>query len=145
MNEYRYLKERQQQEMDAFPLGFAFSQSQFDEMMRKWGLSPDDTDKIYRVFSGCYVRKSDHKAFHEMLDRHEKERENAIAEDRTGNGYIYQMFVYELNNHEFGYTGDSEDAIDALGLTYEEIENDERLKHGFTKAVNDIMKVGCVF
>jgi hypothetical protein len=42
MNIYKELKDKHQKEMDAFPLGAAFSNSQFAEMMQKWGLTIDD-------------------------------------------------------------------------------------------------------
>ena len=46
MNEYRKLRDRQQQEFNALPLGFAFNQKQFAEMMQGWGLDPEnDQDK----------------------------------------------------------------------------------------------------
>ncbi len=35
MNRYQVLRQRQQEEFNALPLGFAFSQQQFDEMRRK--------------------------------------------------------------------------------------------------------------
>ena len=65
MNSYTELRNRQQEEFNAFPLGAAFSNAQFDEMMRKWGLEPTDTDKIYRLPGGVFLRKSDSPAFDE--------------------------------------------------------------------------------
>lgn len=135
MNEYSKLREKQQEEVNKFPLGFAFSNEQFNEMMQNWGLTPDDTDKIYRLPGGGFVQKKDHKALHEMLDRHKKELKDAIKADETGEGFIYQMFVYELYNHEYGYTGDLEDTLKATGYTMEEVEADSRLKHGLEKAI----------
>lgn len=43
MESYRELRDRQQKEFNELPLGFAFSDKQFDEMMGKWGLDPDVT------------------------------------------------------------------------------------------------------
>ena len=63
-----------------------------------------------------------------------KERDEAIAADKTGDGYIYEMFLCELRNHEYGYTYELDDTLEALGLTYEEIEKDKRLLHGLEKA-----------
>ncbi len=37
MNAYKLLKDRQQKELDSFPIGAAFSNSQFEEMLQKWG------------------------------------------------------------------------------------------------------------
>lgn len=49
MSKYTELKAKHQAEVDAFPFGFAFNNKQFNEMMEKWGLTPDDTDKIYSI------------------------------------------------------------------------------------------------
>ena len=138
MNAYTKLKKKHQDEVNAFPMFFAFSQQQFDEGMKKLGLEPTDTDKIYKLGStGGFYRKSDSEALQEMFSRHVKEEADAIASDPTGDGYIYQMFNYELANHEYGYTWDPEPTLDALGMTMEQIEKDPRLLHGWNKAVKN--------
>lgn len=135
MNAYRELKDKQQAEVNAFPMFFAFSQQQFDEGMKKLGLEPTDTDKIYKLGNtGGFYRKSDSEALHAMFERHEQEMKDAIAADKTGDGFIFDMFDYELANHEYGYTRDMTDALEALGLTLEDINADQRLVHGLQKA-----------
>lgn len=58
MNAYAELKARQQQEFNALPLGFAFNDKQFTEMMVKWSLDPDkDIDKILSIGFGGFVQK----------------------------------------------------------------------------------------
>ena len=131
---YAELKNKQQKEMNAFPLGAAFSDKQFEGMMQRWGFSAEDTDKICSIGYGAFIRKSDKPAFLEMLERQKKERDEAIAADKTGNGYIYEMFLYELNNHEYGYTYELEDTLDALDLTYEDVQKDKRLARALEKA-----------
>lgn len=74
--------------------------------------------------------------------RHEKEMAAAISDDKIGDGFIYQMFLYELNNHEYGYTGDSEETLDALDYTMEQVQADARLLHGFEKARKKILGRG---
>ena len=141
MNSYAALKNKHQKEHNAFPLGAAFNQKQFEEMMQKWGLTVNDTDKILRLgHTGCYIRKTDQQALHEMIERHEAEMKQAIADDKTGNGFIYDMFIYELANHEYCITYDLEETLDALNLTYEEIIADKRLSHGLNKAKKDYLK-----
>ena len=66
MNAYKQLKDKHQKEMNAFPLGAAFSDKQFEEMMQKWGLTVNDADKICSIGGGCFIRKSDKAAFFEM-------------------------------------------------------------------------------
>ena len=133
MNAYVELTNRHQKEVNNFPLGFAFSTQQFDEMMAKWNLTPNDTDKIYSIGGGGYVRKCDADAMHEMFERHAQEREVAIRENKDD--YLYHMFNYELANHEYGYTGDLEDTLDYLGLTMEEIKADERMLDALNRAI----------
>ena len=139
-NSYRELRERQQQEMNAMPLGFAFSNKQFEEMMQKWGLDPEkDSDKLVRIPAGGFIQKKDAQALTDLVQRHDRELQTAIEMDLTGEEFIYDMFLYELDNHEYGYTGDPEDAFTALGITYEDVMTDTRLCAGFKKAHSEIM------
>lgn len=135
MNQYQALKEKQQAEVEAFPMFFAFNRKQFEEGMRSLGLKPTDTAKIYKLGNtGGFYRKSDSSAFHDMFTRQAKEREEAIAADPTGDGYIFEMFDYELANHEYNYTHDPEPTLRSLGLTMEMVKADPRLLHGWQKA-----------
>ncbi|MCI8351951.1 MAG: hypothetical protein HFJ86_12455 [Oscillospiraceae bacterium] len=139
MNKYAQLRNRQQGEFNALPLGFAFGQKQFDEMMQSWGLDPEkDVYKIYSIGAGGYIQKKDADLLHQTRKRHDAEMAAAIAEDETGEGFIYEMFLYELDDHEFGYTMDTEDTLDALGYTKDEVLGDPRLKRGLEKAVTKI-------
>ncbi len=131
MNKYTSLKSKHQAEVDAFPFGFAFNESQFNEMMTKWGLTPDDTDKIYKIGGGGYIRKTDSEAMNEMFERHEAERKAAMQDDE----YLYEMFNYELANHEYCITYDLTDTLDALGLTIEEINADPRMADALKRAI----------
>lgn len=140
MNTYQEMKDRQQKEFDAFPLGAAFSNQQFKDMMEKWGLTVNDTDKICSIGGGCYIRKTDKDAFCDLMNRLNSEKENAIAADLTGDDFIFDMFVYELANHEYCITYDLEDTLDSLGLTAEQINADKRLLHGLNKAIKTYLK-----
>lgn len=138
-NRYAILRKKQQEEFNKLPLGFAFSNEQFAEMMKGWGLDPDkDTDKIYRIPGGGFVQKKDHTLLHETMDRHQKEIEESIEADVDGTGFVYEMFLYEMDNHEYGYTGDLEDTLEALGMTIEEIDGSEKLKAGLEKAKKEV-------
>lgn len=137
LNTYVELKEKHRQEFNKFPIQFAFSNEQFKEGMAKLGLTEKDTDKVVAVSdSGGFIRKTDVKAFNEMNRRHKQEEKDAINNDVTGDGYIKDMFAYELANHEYGYTYDLEDTLNALGLSIEEINNDNKLRHGLDLALN---------
>jgi len=135
MNNYLTMKQQHQKEFNEFPFMFAFSNSQFEEGMKKLELDPKDTDKIYSIGGGGYIKKTDSDLLDEMTDRHDKEFKNAIAEDLTGEDFIFQMFDYELSNHEFTYTGSITDTLNALGITREEIATNESLTNGLDKAI----------
>ena len=132
MSKYTELKAKHQAEVDAFPFGFAFNQKQFDEMMTKWGLTSDDTDKIYSIGGGGYVRKSDAEAMNKMFERHELERKMAR---KHGDDYLFEMFNYELANHEYSYTYDLTDTLEALGLTMDEVNADPRMTDALKRAI----------
>ena len=139
-NSYQILKDKQQKEFNKFPIGAAFNNKQFNEMLEQWSLLPTDTDKILHIGAGCYIRKSDKDAYLNMKRKHIKEMELAIDEDATGDGFIFDMFLYELANHEYCITYELDDTLDALGFTEEEIHEDERLSHRLDKAISQYLK-----
>ena len=141
METYQEMKIRHQKEVNAFPIYFAFSNVQLGRMFKELGLNPQkDCDKIVSIpGTGGFILKKDTGAYKEMSQRQHEELHNAISEDVDGTGFIYQMFRYELANHEFGYTGDADDAIAALGYTEKQIEETPALKQGFEKAKQYIL------
>ena len=75
---YLKLKEKHQKEVNDFPFGFAFSNEQFKDMMKKFGLKEKDTDKIYSIGAGGYIKKTDAEAMHNMFKRHREESSHKI-------------------------------------------------------------------
>lgn len=143
MNAYAEMKKRHQEEVNSFPIKFAFDKKQLEKGLAELGLNPDDTDKVCRVPAGGFIRKTDLPALKEMLNRHIQERADAVNSDKTGKKFVFQMFYTELAEREYGYTGDADDTLEALGYTYEDIEKNENLKTGFTLAAEKIMGRDC--
>lgn len=144
MNRYKELRDRQQKEFDeANLMGYAFGNEQFKALMERWGINPDKEEelkKVAHVYAGAYILVENIPAYKELRSRQTAEFEAAVAEDKTGDGFIYEMFLYELNNHEYGYTGDTEDTLEELGYSADDIMNNPQLKHGLEKAAGEIMK-----
>lgn len=141
MNTYQMLKAKQQKEVNEFPMAYAFGQKQFEEAMKKLGLEPSEKDKVCSLYgAGDIIRKSDVPEFLDMSRRHKQEIKDAIAADKTGDGFIFDMFSVELADHEFCITGSYDDALAALNLTYEDIAKDKRLAHGLKKAADEDRK-----
>lgn len=141
MNRYAEMSNRHQAAVNALPLRFAFSDEQFERAMAELGLKPTDTDKIYKLgVGGGFYRKTDAELVRKTFEDNSNELEEAIAADKTGEGFIYEMFLYELRNHEYGYTGETEDTLDALGYGTEDLEKDKRLAVGLRKACKQIQR-----
>lgn len=142
MIEYIEMKKRHQQELNALPLHFAFGNEQMEKKMAELGLTEKNLkDKVVSIGYGGFMLKEDAPKYIETVRRHARERKEAIESDKDGTGYIYQMFRYELQNYEYGYTGDDTDTIEHLGFTREEIENSPALRKGLKKAKKSIREV----
>lgn len=145
MELYPEMRNRHQTEFNAFPCFFAFSDWQFEEGMKKLNLDPvKDIDKIYSGPGGMIYKRSDSKTLKEMIDRHSKELQNAI-QNSSGevNDFLFSMFKYELANHEYSYTYDYEDTLDALDMTLEEINADPNKKRAFNLARKYVLTHDC--
>ncbi len=134
MNSYLEMKERHMKDVENFPMFFAFNNEQFKEGMKKIGLEPTDTDKVCRIPAGGIIKKEDFNRFMEMINDHLDEKKKAQDNDLDGTGYILEMFAYELDNHEYGYTGDITDTLIALGITQEDLDSNENLRMGVKNA-----------
>lgn len=131
MNAYVQLKQKKQKEFNAFPMAFAFSDEQMKEGLDRLGITADEA---VGIGAGGFIRKSDLEAFKAMVKRWQDAEAEAIANDKTGEGFIKDMFEYELRNTEYAVTFNSEDAVEMLGLTYKQINESEPLKHGLDLA-----------
>ena len=132
MEKYTDMRDRHQQDWNSFPMFYAFSNAQFDEGMKKIGLDPSDTDKIYRFGSlGGFYRKEEGPRLKEMINKHHEELETAFEDDN----FLFDAINYELGNHEFIITYDPRDALESLGLT-ERAEKDDRVRLILRKAMN---------
>ena len=72
MNVYKAMKDQHKEEINNFPMFFAFSNSQFEECMNKLGLNSTDTDQILSLGGGGYLLKKDRPTFREMFNNHKE-------------------------------------------------------------------------
>lgn len=141
MNAYAEMKERHHKRVSALPIKFAFSMKQFREMMESWGLTEDDTDKIYKMGgTGGFYLKTDSKLIFDTLAENEIEMQAAINNDMDGSGFIKDMFCYELANHEYCITYDLEPTLDALGLSEDEVNASPALLNGLKMARKEYLR-----
>ena len=140
MNAYAAMKARQQERVNALPLMFAFSQQQFNEGMAKLGLEPNDTHLITSIGAGGFIRKADLAHFHDTMESLEIEAQAAIDADTDGTGFIKDMFLYELANHEYCITYDLEPTLDALNLTEDQVLENPKLMKGLKLAREEYLR-----
>lgn len=139
MNKYVEMKKRHQKEVNNFPIKFAFSDEQFKKAMEELGLKEDDLDKVVDIGAGGFIRKADVEAYKEMGKRQYEEFWKAIREDKEGNGFIKEMFLYELANHEYVITREIDDTLEALALTRDDIKNNKNLRTGLLLAEKEYL------
>lgn len=136
METYKQMKERHQDETNKFPIMFAITEEDFKEGLKKLGLNENDKDKVISIGFLGFIRKEDKKAYEDLHNNHYKELQEAIKNDKTGEGFIQSMFDEELANHEYGYTGCLDETLMACGLTYKDIEKNENLQNGLILAID---------
>lgn len=128
METYKEMKQRHQDMVNAFPIGFAFSKEQFEEAKEKLGVTSNDD--LVSIGYGGFIRKTDKNAFLEMYKQINKEDEDFKKND----GNVVDMFVYEMGNHEYFYSYDRREVCEGCGIPYSEFMNDERYSELFSKA-----------
>jgi len=135
METYLQIKARHQAEVDAFPIGAAFSNEQLAEMMKKFGLPNDKTGyaQIVSLGYGCFIKRTDVPAWLEMGKRHDAEMK-AMRKNRKE---LVQALRYEFANHECQFNNDETQkkiVCDCVGLDYEEVMKDAWLKKIYSDA-----------
>lgn len=140
METYKEMRERQQAEVNALPIAFAFTEERMSELLAEWGITEEEAEAgaISYIGNNGFIRTSDEELVINAFARIRDERQAAIKADTTGTGFIYQMFLYELNNHEFSYTQEVDDTLNTLGITDDELNSNPALKAGLIAAIDKI-------
>jgi hypothetical protein len=124
--EYLDLKKRHEQELNEFPIAYAFNDEQLKEALKKLGA--ESTKECVTVFGhGDIVKKENAKPFIAMLERHTKEVKDRLAEDVD---FAEAAFLYEMDNHEYAINWSAdEDVMGCFCIDWEFIR-----KHGLQMA-----------
>lgn len=138
MCKYQELQAKQKSEMDQIKMGFAYSKEQFNKMLVELGVTSED--ELMSIGGNGFIRKTDKDVLMSTIDRHVAEDEEAKKDPE----YVYDMFRYELGNHEFCITHELDDTLDACSVTYEELEGNEMFRIQLGKACKDYL-AGCEY
>lgn len=142
MNRYKEMKDRQQATISAYLnqyAFFAFSEAQFTKGLEKLGIAENEAkDRLYRLpGSGGFILKEHSPGFRSLLDQYDAE----LLEARTEPQFAFDMFYYELANHEYSYTGSTYETLEALNLSEDDIKGDPVLETAFTEAKKAVMRL----
>ena len=148
-NTLKELKDTHQKEVNEFPFifVFAFSDKEFISKMSEeikkrkpqcTGITTMEgiAKHVVSIGAGGYVFKEDVSSMREMFERHEKERKHFNKTEKN----LVEMILYEMNNHEYGYTRDRYDTLMALGKTESDLKTDERFAKAWKKAEKKCFK-----
>ena len=142
METYRQMTQRQQKEVNAFLSAhafFAFSPDQYDKGLQKFSITKEDAPTLLcSIGAGGYMLKERNAEYEDLACRLYQEREAAIRDPETGYQFALSMFEYELANHEYIITGDAEETLSALGLSFDEVVSDPTLSAALLEAIQAI-------
>jgi len=133
VNSYLELQNKHKKDISNFPMIFAFSEEQLKEGLKKLGVTKD---KVVSVYGGAIIRATDKDKYLAMNIRHDREHKEMMNDKN----YVYNMFKYELANHEYSYTLDDTDTLRSLGLTKEQVNNNLLLREQLEKAKHITIK-----
>jgi hypothetical protein len=102
--------------------------------------SPEDLAKLSRIYGGGYILKEHAAELSAVFDRNAEEFSSRCNDPETGSRFLYGAFREELANHEYSYTGDPSDALQALGFTLEGLQDDPDKIEILKKAAADCIK-----
>lgn len=116
METHKKLKAAHSEEINNFEgIFFAFNDEQLSEGLKKLGLPEDcnPSEHLAAIGAGGYILKTRVADFGAMFKRHDAENK----ELRKNPKELVKAIAYEMANHEYGYTGEIEDTLEALDIS----------------------------
>ena len=115
---YHDLLDKQRQELNDFPITYAFSKEQLEESLVKLG-NPDISECCTVCNHGDIMRKTDVQSFLTMLERHKIELHELLKDPDLAQ----EIFEYEMDNHEYAINWDGDaDVLGSLCLVEDDLE-----------------------
>ncbi len=136
---YTEFKEIQAKELNEFTSKYcfwAFSRDQLSKKLQELGITEEEMQKKYISFYGGAIRADKVAEYKKLADKHRRQ----LSENMKNSDFAYSAFLYELNNHEYGYTYNGIPAVEALNLTIHEVADNLTLNRAYRKACEEIKK-----
>lgn len=123
--EYLDLKREHEEELNKFPIAYAFNEEQLARALEKLGATKEECVTVFG--HGDIVKREDAKRFVAMLERHTEEIKEKLIEDVE---FAEAAFLYEMDNHEYAINWSAdEDVLDCFCINFDFIR-----KHGLQMA-----------
>lgn len=117
-----------------FPVGFAFSKDQFEKQKKR--LNVKSNDELVGIGKGGFIRKKDKEEFKKLFKYLDQKKKTFLKNPN----FVYEMFLYELDNYEYVLSHNIDEVLDACNLTKKEINNNSMYYNCLEKAKYDYMK-----
>ena len=127
------MKKRQLAEIREIPVFYAFDEYQFNNGLKQWGAKIDEV--IMTEDIDTFIWKKDKQKREDLLARHTRERQQLIDADKTGMGFIQDMFLTELLAYQYEKYLNLTPALKYLEITADEISNNVALNTGLQSAI----------
>ena len=118
---YLEMQARHQKEYGEFPVRFAFRQVDIDKIAEDWECKQEE---LVGLPGGAVVKSENFDAYMSMTVRMVLEKSKLLEDDEK----FVEALKHELGNHEYGYTWDTDPAVESLGLDPKKLtEREEKL------------------
>lgn len=114
---YLELMKKQREELNNFPIAYAFDEKQLQEALEKLGATREECVTV--CGHGDVMKRTDVPKFTQLLKRHKEELYELLKDEDAAEG----AFRYEMDNHEYfiNWDGDA-DVLACFNLTEEKLK-----------------------
>ena len=104
LDKYLNIRKKHDQELDDFPIKYAFSDEQLKDVLKELDADIDECTSVAGI--GDVIRKKDVPDYINMIKRQKDE----IDELTKDHDLMYEAFLYEMDNYEYAinWEGDAE-------------------------------------
>lgn len=132
---YPKWKQERQEAFNKLPIKYAFGNEQFKEGMKQLGLKEKDTKKVFSIGAGGFMKKEDKHLLIDWL------KSDDLEERKKDKAFFQSMIMYELGNHEYGYTYNLDETLVACSITKKDLQDNKQYAEWLEEARQEYLKV----
>lgn len=125
---YKEYREKNEKELNALPIFWAYSREQLEKEMNKRGLTIKDTDKLYRFGNGGFYLKTDADTVRAYFNK--PDELPTLMKDYD---FAFDAILYEMNNHEYAINWQADWDVCSVFGKVDYTEGDDELEQYFAQ------------